>query len=102
MITNAYKGTLYLGHTDNLAQRMDQHRHGLLPGFSKKYGLRHLVWYRAFETRDAAFKCERQMKEWKRDWKLKRINDMNPDWIDLSTVPVWPLPDPTRRFFGSF
>jgi len=93
IITNAYKGTLYIGHTDDIGSRMEQHILGAFEGFSKKYKLKHLIWYQEFETRDEAFKKERQMKEWKRQWKLNVIEEVNPMWIDLNTVPFWPLPD---------
>ena len=56
-------GTLYIGSTDNLAGRAWQHREGVIPGFTKKYGVKMLVWYEVHETRDAAFTRERQLKK---------------------------------------
>ncbi|MGB6231118.1 MAG: GIY-YIG nuclease family protein [Litorimonas sp.] len=94
IITNARKGTLYTGHTDDRNARMDQHVAGTFEGFSKQHGLKHLVWYEEFETRDEAFLRERRIKEWKRKWKINLIERVNPHWIDLNTVPFWPLPDP--------
>ena len=93
IITNKRNGTLYIGHTDDLGQRMGQHIDGVFEGFSKHYNLKHLVWFGSFETRDAAFKKERQMKAWKRQWKLELIEKENPHWIDIIQAPVWPLPD---------
>ena len=93
IITNKRNGTLYIGHTDDLGQRMEQHQYGTFEGFAKKYGLKHLVWFEVFETRDEAFKRERAMKAWKRKWKLEAIEKLNPNWIDIVQSPVWPLPD---------
>ena len=93
IITNAKSGTLYVGHTDNLNERMEQHIAGHYGGFSKRYGLKHLVWQQSFESRNEAFVRERQIKEWKRKWKINLVESENPHWIDLHTVPVWPLPD---------
>lgn len=93
IITNAFQGTLYIGQTHDIYRRMEEHINGDVAGFSKRYGLKHLVWQHMFETRDEAFKKERQLKEWKRDWKIELIEKENPMWIDIHTVPVWPLPD---------
>ncbi|MGB6231070.1 MAG: GIY-YIG nuclease family protein [Litorimonas sp.] len=94
IITNVYNGTLYIGHTDDLGVRMEQHRHGTFDGFAKRYGLMHLIWFQEFETRDAAFRRERQIKAWKRGWKIELIAKDNPHWFDISKCPVWPMPDP--------
>ena len=59
IITNKRNGTLYIGHTDDLGHRMQQHINGVFEGFSKRYNLKYLVWFNSFETRDAAFKKER-------------------------------------------
>lgn len=95
IITNAKSGTLYIGHTDDINTRMQQHIDGHYAGFSKQYGLKHLVWFELFGSRDAAFKRERRMNGWARQWKINAIESMNPNWLDLHTVPVWPLPDKT-------
>ena len=95
IITNHKLGTLYVGHTDDISIRMQQHIHGELEGFSKKYGLKHLVWFETFGSRDEAFQRERRIKEWNRQWKINLIEESNPFWIDINTVPYWPLPDPT-------
>ena len=93
IITNHYKGTLYIGHTDNIHMRLEQHIHGEFKGFSGKYSLRHLVWFDEFGSRDEAFQRERKMKEWNRQWKINLIEEFNPLWLDLHVVPYWPLPD---------
>jgi putative endonuclease len=76
-------GTLYLGVTSNLPGRAYQHRNGLLDGFSKRYGCRTLVWFAAFDDIQDARARELQMKKWKRAWKLRVIEEMNPEWRDL-------------------
>ena len=76
-------GTLYLGVTSDLPKRAYEHRNGLIPGFTSKYGCKTLVWYEAFGDLDAARYRELQMKEWKRAWKLRVIEEMNPGWEDL-------------------
>ena len=76
-------GTLYIGSTDNHAERVREHREGARPGFTSKYGVKLLVWYRAFDTRDDAFHRERQMKRWRRIWKLTLVEGANPGWKDL-------------------
>ncbi len=76
-------GTLYIGVTSDLIQRIYQHREGLVGGFTRKYGCKMLVWYQAFDDLQAARHRELQMKEWRRAWKLRVIEEMNPEWRDL-------------------
>lgn len=76
-------GTLYLGVTSDLPKRAYQHRHGLIGGFTSKYGCKTLVWYQCFDDIDDARRRELQMKEWRRAWKLRLIEEMNPNWDDL-------------------
>ena len=83
IVTNAPHGTLYVGHTDDLARRIYEHREKMRPGFTAKYGLSKLVWFEAFEFREHAFRRERQMKEWRRRWKIELIEGMNPRWEDF-------------------
>ena len=77
-------GTLYLGSAVDLAKRAWEHREGVIEGFTKRYGCHLLVWYEMHEGIAEARQRERQMKEWRRAWKVKRIEDRNPDWIDLA------------------
>ena len=63
--------------------RRDQHRNGVVPGFTKEYGCKHLVWYEVHGSWEAARQRELRMKEWKRVWKLREIEGFNPDWDDL-------------------
>jgi putative endonuclease len=83
IVASQRNGTLYIGSTDHLMKRAYEHREKMRPGFTAKYGVGMLVWYEEHETRDAAFKRERQIKEWKRTWKLRLIEGENPDWADL-------------------
>jgi putative endonuclease len=69
--------------TDNLIQRVWMHRNGALPGFTKRYSVKMLVWYEQHESREAALTRERQLKKWNRAWKLQIIERMNPAWSDL-------------------
>jgi len=69
--------------TDDLSKRIWQHKTKELGGFTPKYDCDQLVWYQACETREGAFLRERQMKEWRRSWKLKLIEEVNPTWSDL-------------------
>jgi putative endonuclease len=88
IITNKKFGTLYIGVTSNLVKRIAEHKQKLVDGFTKKYGLDKLVYYEVHETIEAAILREKQMKEWQRNWKLRQIMDMNPEWTDLYTEIV--------------
>ena len=80
ILTNKPYGVLYLGVT---AERVDQHRSGAVPGFTKKYNCHLLVWFERFDDIQDARVVERQMKAWKREWKVDRIEELNPEWRDL-------------------
>jgi putative endonuclease len=83
LLASRRNGTLYVGMTDDLAKRVWMHRVGVLSGFTKRYGVKMLVWYEQHETRESAFLRERQIKKWNRAWKLTLIEEMNPTWRDL-------------------
>ena len=83
ILASKRNGTLYTGHTENLPERIHQHRNDAKPGFASKYGVTRLVWIEPHPTREAAKDRERRIKAWKREWKLKLIEDGNPDWDDL-------------------
>ena len=83
ILTSKRNGTLYIGSTDNLVQRVWLHRNAIIPGFTKDYGVKQLVWYEVHETRESALLRERQMKKWNRKWKLELIESSNPGWRDL-------------------
>ncbi len=77
-------GTLYLGVTNDLSRRVGEHRAKAIPGFSRRYGVDRLVWYEVYERVDEAIAREKDIKKWRRAWKVRLIEDMNPDWRDLS------------------
>lgn len=83
IVANRRNGTIYTGQTDDLGRRMHEHREGLRPGFTKRYGCRTLVWAEWHETRETAVLREARIKEWRRGWKLNLIEEANPTWRDL-------------------
>ena len=83
ILTNKKNGTLYIGVTSNLIQRVWQHKAKVTQGFSNKYSLDKLVYYELHGDIDGAILREKQLKKWRRLWKLNLINEQNPDWIDL-------------------
>jgi putative endonuclease len=76
-------GTLYAGITDDLVRRVTEHKANAVPGFTARYRVERLVWFEVHATRDAAWGRERQIKEWRRAWKIQLIESDNPHWIDL-------------------
>ena len=76
-------GTLYIGVTSDLIKRVYQHREGLVEGFAAKYGVHLLVYYEEFEDIYLAIRREKQLKKWKRSWKMNLVGKANPLWRDL-------------------
>ena len=83
IITNKARGTLYIGVTSDLIQRIWQHKQKMIDGFSKQHDLELLVYYEMHEDMLAAITREKQLKKWNRSWKLELIEKMNHDWQDL-------------------
>ncbi len=83
ILASERNGTTYVGVTSNLASRMEQHRLGLTPGFTTRYRVHRLVYHELHETMEAAIIREKRLKGWRRLWKLRLIEEMNPEWIDL-------------------
>jgi putative endonuclease len=83
ILASRRNGTLYVGVTSDLVERIGEHRQKLVEGFTKKYEVTNLVYYEAFEEIRAAIVRERQIKEWKRKWKTDLIQSVNPYWRDL-------------------
>ncbi|MFO1128177.1 MAG: GIY-YIG nuclease family protein [Rhodospirillales bacterium] len=83
IMTNRPNGTLYIGVTSDLAQRIWQHREGVVEGFTKRYGLKQLVWAEHHEDIRIAIQREKTMKHWPRAWKVRLILAVNPQWEDL-------------------
>lgn len=88
MLSNKYHGTLYIGVTNDLERRMFEHKNQLNEGFSKKYSLNRLVYFETFQYINDAIKREKNMKKWKRQWKINLIEKENPGWNDLAKE--WP------------
>ena len=86
MLASRRHGTLYLGVTNNLPRRVHQHRTKDVKGFTAKYGVMRLVWYEVYEQITEAIAREKQLKKWHRDWKIRLIEEMNPEWEDLYFV----------------
>jgi len=83
ILASQHYGTLYIGSTNDLARRVWEHKTRAVPGFTKKYRVDHLVWFETHETLEGALIRERQIKRWKRDWKINLIEAQNPRWVDL-------------------
>jgi putative endonuclease len=83
MLASQKNGTLYIGVTSDLPKRVWEHKNKVVEGFTEKYDVDKLLWFEQHDNAESAITREKQMKEWKRDWKIKRIAEMNPDWNDL-------------------
>ena len=83
ILASQRNGTIYIGVTSDPVKRVWEHKNDLVEGFTKKYGVHTLVWYEAHETMEAAITREKQLKGWRRQWKLELIEKMNPNWRDL-------------------
>lgn len=83
ILCNKRNGTLYTGVTSNILKRIYEHKNNLVDGFTKKYNIHQLAWYEIHHTAETAKSCEKQIKKWKRQWKLKLIEEQNPEWKDL-------------------
>ena len=83
ILASKRNGTLYVGVTSNLVQRVWQHKNDFVAGFTKRYGVHTLVWYESHETMESAIGREKAIKEWKRAWKLELIEQGNSAWRDL-------------------
>jgi putative endonuclease len=89
LITNRSDGVLYLGVTSNLSRRVDEHRSGAVEGFSRRYKLHRLVWFELHDSMISAIEREKQIKKWRREWKVALILEKNPEWRDLSDELTW-------------
>ena len=86
IMSNRANGVLYIGVTDNIEERVKEHKLKVYPkSFTAKYNCIMLVYFEEFENGKDAEKRERQFKKWKRNWKIELIEEMNPNWIDMST-----------------
>ena len=83
ILASKRNGTLYIGVTSQLATRVWQHKSKVVEGFTTKYGVDKLVYYEAHGSAEAAIVREKQLKKWRRSWKIELIEGLNPDWRDL-------------------
>ncbi len=83
MLASYKNGTIYIGVTNNLLRRIFEHKNNMLEGFTRKYQLHKLVYYEVFPEIQNAIVRERQLKRWRRHWKITLIEEVNPDWNDL-------------------
>ena len=84
ILASQQNGTLYIGMTNNLRRRMEEHKQGLIPGFTQKYKVHLLVYFEEYNDPRDAIAREKQLKWWRRSWKLELIETFNPDWKDLT------------------
>lgn len=84
ILASRNRSAIYIGSTDNLAQRIEQHRAGTALSHTTRYAIHRLVWFETHETREQALIRERRLKRWRRAWKAQLIEEGNPDWLDIS------------------
>ena len=83
ILASKKNGTLYVGVTSDLRQRIYQHKQGIAPGFTKRYGVHRLVYFETFCRVSDALTAEKRLKKWNRQWKIRLIEEHNPQWRDL-------------------
>ena len=83
ILASKKNGTLYIGVTNDLLKRVWQHKHKLVEGFTKKYSVDKLVYFEVTENIESAILREKQLKKWNRAWKIRLIQEKNPEWNDL-------------------
>jgi putative endonuclease len=81
-------GTLYIGITNDLIRRVYEHKQKVVPGFTRRYGVNKLVYFEIFDDPLSAITREKQLKKWRRDWKVRLIEEANPEWVDLYSTLV--------------
>ena len=83
ILASKRNGTLYVGVTSDLIKRVWEHKNDFVDGFTKRYGVHRLVWYEEHDTIEDAIGREKAIKRWRRQWKVRRIEQLNPNWRDL-------------------
>jgi len=83
ILANRKHGTLYLGVTNDLVRRVHEHRSKAAPGFTSRYDIDKLVWFEIYDDAVTAIAREKELKKWRRAWKVALIEEQNPEWIDL-------------------
>ena len=84
LLASGKNGTLYCGVTSDLTKRVWEHKQGVVAGFTEKYSVKKLVWFEMHESAESAITREKQIKKWNRAWKIRMIEEANPEWADLS------------------
>ena len=100
ILTSQPRGTLYIGVTSDLVARLWQHREAAMPGFTKRHGVKLLVWFEMHGDMTAAITREKQLKNWHRQWKINLIEQTNPHWEDLGVSLGFPALLQSRRHDG--
>jgi putative endonuclease len=83
LLASKKHGTLYLGVTNDIVRRVYEHRTKAVAGFTSRYDVDKLVWFEIHVTAEAAITREKELKKWRRDWKIRLIEESNPEWVDL-------------------
>jgi putative endonuclease len=83
LLASKKHGTLYLGVTNDIVRRVYEHKTKAVPGFTTRYGVDKLVWFEIYEDATTAITREKELKKWRRDWKIRLIEEQNPGWVDL-------------------
>jgi putative endonuclease len=83
IVVNGLGGTLYIGVTNDLIRRVHEHKNKVAEGFTKKYDLDRLLYFEAFDDIENAIRREKRLKKWNRTWKIRLIEETNPNWTDL-------------------
>ena len=83
LLASKKHGTLYLGVTNDIVRRVYEHRRKVVKGFTSRYGVDKLVWFEIYDDVEMAIAREKELKKWRRDWKIRLIEEQNPEWDDL-------------------
>ena len=83
LMANRKHGTLYVGVTNNLVRRIYEHKTNAVPGFTSQYEVHSLVWFETYDDPSNAIAREKEIKKWRREWKISAIERNNPEWVDL-------------------
>jgi putative endonuclease len=83
LLASRRHGTLYLGVTNDLVRRVHEHKTRGVPGFSARYGVDRLVWFETYDDPKDAIARQKELKKWRRDWKVRLVEEQNPEWRDL-------------------
>jgi putative endonuclease len=100
MLASRRHGTLYVGVTNSLSRRVWQHREVQYSGFTKRYGVKRLVWFQGFGEVTQAIAFEKRLKRWRREWKIQLIEGENPLWQDLYELQIAPPNPPDLALMG--